>query len=1346
MVSPDGCPFRGCLPWLLLLLLLCPSPALAREHLNADAFGRGNPNQLQTLIRPADAGLFSGTQSTEIQAYCDGLNMSDSVCRRIERIIFAAKNLETPKRSHRGPTWDNNHRPEGSASQDWGDPRMVASPDTGGTAYSCMALRLDPPMPRGWDVTFFWTVGQEYNGFDSNFGTNRETAMDVQFRTNTGSDSYIEQDRGRIRFGGFQSGFRDWRKHSIPNFGSPVAELRWCFFSAGARSGILSLARLDGVTLGDSREEFSRPTHNHLIDRYCAALDLTAANCQQVSKLAFSRSGTGEHVWDPTHGSGSQSGSAPSVLSPAISKGNYSCMSMVLDPPHPAGRPIRFDWAVGRRAGYSGESERVDAVMRFYYFAPGGGARHAPIDSNGQATGSKAFRIEGIGASGFGNWAAQATSSDISELAGVGELKWCYFGGNRVEGNADRGRLDRLEFAAVLSPEDYANGPPQQTEAMERPVGVGLFRGAQPADIQAYCDGLNISDYNCRRISQIRFFARELPSGVPVLWDNNHRNVLFGDSVPPYDEGWGDSRMVASPGICTPGDSPGSGICANRFDGFSSYSCMALVFDPPIPTGWSLEYRWTVGARQDDGDSEVRGTAVDIRIPADTGSDSDVQLSAEPGRFRENVAIDGFLPWQYSSITDFGSPVPEIRWCFFSSAIRQSVRDLARIDGVLFGSDAGEKFCRPELNAGDNDCLPEHNDFIDRYCTALDIADGNCALVSRLVFSRTGIGEHVWDPTHDQASAEGGSSSVLSPPVKAGEYSCMSLHFATPNPRGEEFNFAWDLGRRARFDGETGRVNALMRFYYFAAGAGAGHDPMDFSARSSDAFLSFGTEQSGFHGWTNAQLSDPATEAEELKWCYYGGNAEVGVQDRGRIDRLRIEGLPIPPRVFANSTPQRTAGLDRPAGVGFFSGTQSRAILAYCDGLNISDYNCRRISRIDFSARALPTGQSLLWDNDHQLVASGDLEPPYDDSWGDQRMLASPIGQVGDESAGFSSYSCMALVFDPPIPRGWDLEFRWTVGARHDANDRQTRGTAVDVRFGADTDNDSDIVLTEEPGRFRQNTRIDGFLPWQYRRITDFDRPVPEVRWCFFSSDILAAERNLARIDGVLFGTTQTQVFCRPALNTAVAGCLPGHNDFIDRYCIALDISGDNCAHVSRLAFSSTGTGEHVWDPTHAEASLGGSRLSVLSPPVRKDEYSCMSMYFDTPNPRGEAFSFAWDLGRRAEFEGEEGREPASMRFFFFAAGAGAGHDPMNLSARSSDAFLSVGSTASGFIGWETQDIGDPVTEAEELKWCYYGGNPELRGAGPRPDRSPPDRGLPEHFAERLCQWLSPANENPGSA
>ena len=121
----------------------------------------------------------------------------------------------------------------------------------------------------------------------------------------------------------------------------------------------------------------------------------------------------------------------------------------------------------------------------------------------------------------------------------------------------------------------------------------------------------------------------------------------------------------------------------------------------------------------------------------------------------------------------------------------------------------------------------------------------------------------------------------------------MSLHFMVPNPSGEAFSFNWGLGRRAKFEGEKGRVNVFIRLFYFATQAGAGHDPLDLNARGSDAALE-GTSDSGFRLWEVQPIVEPATEAEELKWCYYGGHSSVGAQDRGRIDRLQIaEGLTL---------------------------------------------------------------------------------------------------------------------------------------------------------------------------------------------------------------------------------------------------------------------------------------------------------------------------------------------------------------------------------------------------------------------------------------------------------------------
>ena len=87
-------------------------------------------------------------------------------------------------------------------------------------------------------------------------------------------------------------------------------------------------------------------------------------------------------------------------------------------------------------------------------------------------------------------------------------------------------------------------------------------------------------------------------------------------------------------------------------------------------------------------------------------------------------------------------------------------------------------------------------------------------------------------------------------------------------------------------------------------------------------------------------------------------------------------------------------------------------------------------------------------------------------------MVASP------ETGPAGNYYCMSLFFDPPLPSGWDMEFRWTVGAGG-RNIGAAPFAAVDVRFGPGTNMTRDIIRTDEPGQFREN-RSGGanFLSW----------------------------------------------------------------------------------------------------------------------------------------------------------------------------------------------------------------------------------------------------------------------------
>ena len=82
-------------------------------------------------------------------------------------------------------------------------------------------------------------------------------------------------------------------------------------------------------------------------------------------------------------------------------------------------------------------------------------------------------------------------------------------------------------------------------------------------------------------------------------------------------------------------------------------------------------------------------------------------------------------------------------------------------------------------------------------------------------------------------------------------------------------------------------------------------------------------------------------------------------------------------------------------------------------------------------------------------------------------MIASPrVASSGSNS----SYYCMSLFFDPPIPSGWDMEFRWTVGS-NPSGTNVNQSVAVDVHFGtgAGTNARSSIKRSATAGRFREN-------------------------------------------------------------------------------------------------------------------------------------------------------------------------------------------------------------------------------------------------------------------------------------
>ena len=319
---------------------------------------------------------------------------------------------------------------------------------------------------------------------------------------------------------------------------------------------------------------------------------------------------------------------------------------------------------------------------------------------------------------------------------------------------------------------------------------------------------------------------------------------------------------------------------------------------------------------------------------------------------------------------------------------------------------------------------------IGKYCTALNIEDALCARVSSIVFWRSQAAQTAWDPDHAGGALLSDRLSVASQQVGNEEYSCMSLHFSEdPIARGSGISFWWSLGRG------IGIGDSSFLQVWFAP-----TEPPPSMVDVRRPFIRQSNPKLSAWGMYSEAAID--REVPEIRWCYFGGTSfGAGRNDIGRIDRL----------VLVETKASLT--LARPSAASLFSGTQSPEIQAYCDGLNIADYNCRRISKILFttSERVGGSGPDVAWDNN----AQGDYN---ENRWDDTRMVASPVVPPGD------SYYCMSLFFDPPIPSGWDMQFRWTVG-----NGSGTGNTSVDVRFGPGTNARDDITRTDVSGQFRAN-------------------------------------------------------------------------------------------------------------------------------------------------------------------------------------------------------------------------------------------------------------------------------------
>ena len=810
----------------------------------------GAPNKTDVLSTNAERG--------QIEAYCRNLAMSTGpggTCDRVSLISFTSKGSQRA-------SWDANYT---FTDNSLGRVTGVASSVTGENSYSCMSIAFNEPWPEGTDVAFIWTVGR------SSAGTNQASGMRVWANARNETPVFVDvEDLSLLRA---SNGFSSPQGVSWVDAHSRLSDLRWCYFGAqtnrpnDSSRGVLHSVIFNSNGVQRQTRTLTQRDDSDEIAAYCSNMLVgSATQCKQIERIIFSARGGQSPAWLPnTIFAPILSAFAPA--SPRTGVGRYSCMQLNFSPPFPAGTVPSFWWSAGK-AEQSGTSK-----MKAWVNPP---ANHVPdFDQSGVPTIVQ-------NSSGFTGWVRHR--EDFG--AQIDAIKWCYFGGDVNNfNNLSRGRVDNLGFSPPVAIDD-------------------------DQQIDRYCSSLALSPQGCKRIDRIVF------SGTLGADNAVWNSARAGGAVS------GDGLSVASSMV-----------------GGRGYSCLSMHFDPPIPSGWDIRFAWSFGF----GNMKVWFDPPADHVP-DFASNS--RSAAYGGR--------GFSPWYYHTTTDFARPVSEVKWCYLGRDDTPEDEDRGRLDRLEFGTDRDVLTQRPALA---------------EYCDALNMPPNRCQELRQIVFTRNGAGEHVWDPGHAEGSVVADSRSLASPPVAAGEYSCMSMHFDPPIPQGSDIRFDWSLGK-------GGSGSAEMGLWLSPP---IDHDPLGTAVIGS--FIR--QPGSGFTLWSEYILQSIAAPVPELKWCYFGDNPTPGDQDRGRIDRLEY-GLAT----------EELSDRDR--------------LDQYCTALNMPAWNCARLSAIVFARSGI--GEHV-WDSNYAATVFA----------GDRRSVASPVIADGD-------YSCMSLLFSPGIGSGSDISLIWSVG------------------------------------------------------------------------------------------------------------------------------------------------------------------------------------------------------------------------------------------------------------------------------------------------------------------------------
>ena len=458
---------------------------------------------------------------------------------------------------------------------------------------------------------------------------------------------------------------------------------------------------------------------------------------------------------------------------------------------------------------------------------------------------------------------------------------------------------------------------------------------------------------------------------------------------------------------------------------------------------------------------------------------------------------------------------------------------------------------------------------IEDYCAALNISASDCARLSSIVFSRTGEGDIRWDETHGSSPMGGGMSSVLSPVVGAGDYSCMSLNFNPPLPANLDISFYWALSR----GGGSGSTHMQL----FVAPP-EGHVPMvttgtaDFIRRSAN----------GYSPWMSYSVARVNAPIPELKWCYFGSNTQPVDGDQGRLDLLYLSAL--------SSVTDRTV------------------IARYCTALNIPGEQCSRVNRLGFAGPLRL--DDLAWDSTH----TG--SPPA----GGGISVASPI-------VSRSEYSCMSIYFRPDIPQNEEISFEW------DLNREDGDAQSALFRYYEYYKNEGDdSIPSRGPSDWRAERAlgsgsVSGFAGWNINRRR-LGEPIRELRWCYFGANATAEARDQGRIDRLIFGPEGSSGEESVSEAVVLAEYCTALN-MAEQFCERLS----SIVFSGTIDFNeeSHDAARLPWDDMHGDAPVGGGARSVLSPVVIRGSYRCMSLRFSPPIAMSSDISFDWSVGRDSQ-------------------------------------------------------------------------------------------------------------------